>query len=810
MYNPQVSSNNNQLKDITERLNSNFDIGILAYIFNKSRYYIILFFLLAGLGAYLYLRYSQIIYESRATLQVADANKDNIIKFGNTDAGTNILAEAIEQIRSTVFIKNYVLDKLDITVNYFSQGTFKSNELYNMSPYRIKINVKNKALYEQRILININDKLSGGTFKWGSKIYNYDMGKWLRNDDFDIIAYINPDLSISDIREIIAENKELFFTVSNLDVVAGTLAGKLEIKVINEAAKAISLRIKDVNPIKSSDIVNAIIEEYLNYDVVRKSESSSKSLEFIEGQLKVVFDDLKNTEYTLSRFRKDRNYNEKDLVLSSDLARYTSLEDKMLFIEMEERIIDEIIENINKNKSIDIYELISLVSGTEYENMIKEITQALSKMVVEKENLLYSVTPNSKQIEQINYQIENQRKLLIQTLNATKLKYHTKYKNLLEKSSTYKDRFKNNPDDEMEFSRLTRLYSISEKYYTILLEKKTEYSINKAGAVSKSNILEKAGGPGVKISPSSRNTVMIALLTALLASAALIFVRYLFHDKIYTLSDITKYSSGNVALLGIIPKYSNNIPVSQLIVDKNPKALISEAFRTIRTNLGFIDNSPGSKIISITSTISGEGKTFVAINIAGILAFTGKKVVIIDLDMRKPKIHKGFGVSNNIGMSTILTETTEIDECFNNSPMENLRFITAGPSPPNPSELIMSKKLDDVIVYLKTMFDYIVIDNAPIGLVTDGIATIQRADYPIYVFRAAYSKKMFTQILDKLKNESKIKNLAVVLNDVDISRKIYSYNYGYGYGYGYGGGYGGGYYTDEEDFKRKTKRNKKT
>jgi tyrosine-protein kinase Etk/Wzc len=241
-------------------------------------------------------------------------------------------------------------------------------------------------------------------------------------------------------------------------------------------------------------------------------------------------------------------------------------------------------------------------------------------------------------------------------------------------------------------------------------------------------------------------------------------------------------------------------------VDKNPKALISEAFRTIRTNLNFIDGSEGPKIVSVTSTISGEGKTFVAINVAGVLAFTGKKVVIIDLDMRKPKIHKGFGVNNQIGMSTILTGMSEVDECFNDSTMDNLKFITAGPTPPNPSELILGAKLDEVLEYLKTRFDYIVIDNAPVGLVTDGIATIQRAHYPIYVFRAGYSRKMFAQILDRLKNESSVKNLAVVLNDVDISRKIYSYNYGYGYGYGYGG-YGGGYYSDDITRKR-SKRSK--
>lgn len=810
MYNPQVSTNNNQLKDITERLNSNFDIGILVFLTHKSRWWIILFFTLSLSLGYLYLRYSDIVYESRAVIQIADANKDNFLKLDNFEAGTNVLAEAVEQIKSKVFLKKYVVDRLDICVNYFSQGTFKSNDLYDQTPYKLKVNIKKPNILDQKIYVNISNDLRGGTLKIGNRIEKFEFNKWLKLDVFDINFYVNPKMTVEDVKATIAENEILFFTVSDVDVVTSQLASKIEVKITNEFAKTLMIRVKDHNMVKTTDIVNAVIEEFLNYDVMRKSESSRKILDFIEGQLSTVYNDLKTTEGDLQKFRKEKNFNDKDIILSSELQRYASIEDQLMHVEMEEKIIDEIQSNINLKKGIDIYELLSLVSGTEYEAMIKDISQSIQKLLIEKENLLYSVTPSSKQIEQINYQIENQRKLLLESLSSVKMKYRTKYRNLLAKSSDYKNKFNQNPEDEVEFSRLSRLYSISEKYYTMLLEKKTEFSITKASAVSKNVILERAQGSGAKVSPSTKNAILVSILAALLFSSGLIFVRYLFHDKIYTLSDITKYSSGNVALLGIIPKYPNNIPVSQLIVDKNPKALISEAFRTIRTNLGFINSSEGSKIISITSTISGEGKTFVAINIAGILAFTGKKVVIIDLDMRKPKIHKGFGVTNNIGMSTILTGTTEIEECFNNSPMENLRFITAGPSPPNPSELIMSKKLDEVIDHLKTLFDYIVIDNAPIGLVTDGIATIMRADYPIYVFRAAYSKKMFTQILDKLKNESKIQNLSVVLNDVDISRKIYSYNYGYGYGYGYGGGYGGGYYTDEKDFNRKEKLKKKS
>jgi capsular exopolysaccharide synthesis family protein len=261
-----------------------------------------------------------------------------------------------------------------------------------------------------------------------------------------------------------------------------------------------------------------------------------------------------------------------------------------------------------------------------------------------------------------------------------------------------------------------------------------------------------------------------------------------------------KYSTQGVSLIGVVPRLQSSIPVSQLIVDKNPKSVISESFRTIRTNLSFINNEPGNKVISISSTISGEGKTFVAINIAGIFAFTGKKVVLIDLDLRKPKIHKGFGVKNDIGMSNLLTGEYKLDDCLNDTTIEGLKFITAGPTPPNPSELILSDKLKQIIIELKQKFDYVVIDNAPVGLVTDGLETLRYSDYPIYVFRADYSEKFFIQNMIRLKTENQITKLCAVLNDMDMNKKLYGYNYGYNYIYGYGEKTG--YYSDLDGVKK--------
>ncbi|MCA0431532.1 MAG: polysaccharide biosynthesis tyrosine autokinase [Bacteroidetes bacterium] len=792
--NTASSQSINQFKTINDKLSSNFDISLITFLANKSKYIIALFFVVIFVGCFFYLRYSQRVYESKTIIQINEQNTANqLLKINGVSENQNIIAEAVEQIKSKIFLKR-IVQKLGLEVGYFAEGRIKNNELYTQSPFFVKINLKNKSKVLDKVIVEFADNLKSGYLNNNGNKIKFNVNEWVKTPEFDINVYLNDNYTFAENYSSIKENKAMYFQVYNIDEVTNMVQQKLDVRLLNDLAKTILIRFTDNNPKKTTEVVNAIAEEFLSYDVERKSESSKKIIEFIDNQLTSVYNDLKKTETDLQTFKREKNFkvNENSNFLNPKLIRYSNIEDQMLQIEIEEKIISDIQEIIAANKSIDSYQLISLISGTEYENLIKESVTNIQKLLMDKENMLYKVTTNSESIKQVNYQIENQKKLLIQSLDAVKQKYRTKYKSLLEKTSAFKDEMFQKPEDEIELSRLNRIYSISEKYYTLLLEKKTEFSISKAGYVTKNIILERAVQQGNIISPIKKNSIVISFILALFLSICLVFIRYILHDKIYNLKDITSSLNTDVGLLGIVPKYNKEIPVSQLVVDKNPKSIISEAFRAIRSNLSFIDNTEDKKIIAVTSSISGEGKTFIALNIAGIIAFTGKKVILLDLDMRKPKVHIGFGVTNNVGMSTILTNMSAINECIHKTTLENLEFITAGPTPPNPSELIIGKKLDEVLADLHKIYDYIVIDNAPVGLVTDGITAIQKANYPIYVFRAGYSKKQFAHILDKLKNENKISKLSIVLNDAEINKRNYGYNYGYGYGYGYGTGY----YTD--------------
>ncbi len=792
-------------KDRLTKFSNEFELGLFLYIARKSLKWFLIFALIAALFTFLYLRYTPFIYQAKATIQIN--NKNNATKILNVSElyeQEDGLAGSIEILRSSLFLKR-VVSKLDLYVEYYNEGTFKENELYKSTPFIAEVNIKNPAFFNRKFYIHFTSGYQG-TIEYllnnQTISFPFTIGALISNADFSIKILRNNFLRVHTNVPDPNQREKTYFVKHDENYLVKNIQSKIEIKLLNELAKTVGITIKEKNSAKAADIVNTIASEFQSYDIEHESESSKKVLSFIDDQLHSVFMELKESETELGAFRKKHNYSDNTSLASSNNSRISVLEDQLMKTELDLRTLEMIQNDILNNKSIDIYTLISSTSGVEGGESIKDITSKIQDLLIQKENLLYQVKPNSDAIKQINFQIDNQKKFLIESINSLVQKMKSKLTRLNEKTSEYEHKFDGKPEKDLEYARLMRLFNINEKYYTLLLEKKTEFSISKAGFVSQSVVLETASSNHGPISPGKKQAILVALISTLLASILLTLVRYFLHDQISSLNEITKLTHADVSILGIIPNYDKSIPISQLVVDKNPKSLIAESFRSLRTNLQFISTDPGSKLMALTSTVSGEGKTFVALNLGGIIAFSGKKVIIIDLDMRKPKIHKAFGVDNDKGMSTILINKNSIDECIHKSTVTNLFYIPAGPIPPNPSELIISSRMDEVLEELRTKFDIIIADNPPVGLVTEGVEMIRKADYPIYVFRADYSRRSFIQILDRLQNENGIKKLSIILNGVDIDRRNYGYNYGYGYGYGYGG-VNYGYYEEKGEKKKR-------
>lgn len=793
-------------------INDEIDIKLFLYITKKSFLYVLLFLGISFSLAFFYLRYTYPIYSSSATIQISsnDEKVRQILETEN-DLGQqqNDLTQAKEILSSSVFLSK-ALSKLPLDISYFYEGRILSYEQYKSSPYIIESKIISPSIYEVPIYLKFftNQKFELSYTIPGSKKFE----KEYKISEKVVLPEIELTVNYTDIDQIefsnsILDQNSYFFILKNPDNIVSTYLSELSISILNENAKTIKLTVEDRNPTRAYDIVSAIVEDYKIYGVEKKAESANSVLDFIDRQLNVIYDTLYQSEVNLDSFKKAYNLDSSDvseIPLPSIYTRINDFEKQIVDIELEQSLLKEVEESL-KDKDIDIYKLIAIIAGSQFENNISAYLSSLQELLLKKEQYLYDVTKNSSQIKSLNYQIDIQKKLLQEIIVTLKTNLETKKSKLNKLLTDYESIAQVGPKAKYnvyEYSRLQRMYNISVQFYNKLAEKKAEYQISKAGYVSEIVLLEKPYIPKDSISPRRRLIYFGSIIAALIISLGLILVRYLFYNEITNINDVIKYT--DAPILGIIPKYKKDIPVSQLIVDHKPKSLIAEALRSVRTNLQFINNDPGTKVIAITSSISGEGKTFVSLNLAGIMAFSEKKVIVMDFDLRKPKIHIGFKVENKKGISTILMGLNKIDECIQHSSVDYLDFITAGPVPPNPAELMLNPRMPELINYLKAKYDYIVIDNPPIGIVTDGMKSMLLADYPIYVFKAGHSKRVFVQNVDRLIKESNLKKLAIVLNAVEPQYSAGNYGKGstygqggYGYGYGYGYTYGYGYYDED-------------
>jgi capsular exopolysaccharide synthesis family protein len=590
-----------------------------------------------------------------------------------------------------------------------------------------------------------------------------------------------------------------YFVFTKRSNLVRNYAYNLTVEVENSAAGTIKVLYYERNPDKAADICNTVCDEFKVYDIEKQAESANNTIKYIDDQLKNIYDKLYDSEVNLQNFKAENRLDD-ETPLPNFNNRIEDIEKKINDIQLEELGLQTIENAIVQDANMDVIRFVSLLASSDIKGAVTPMLSELRSLIQKKSELLYSVTPNSSKITQLDYQIDIQKKLILETLNLQKIKLSKEKIQYEDRLASYEEEIQRSAlsFDRIEFVRLQKLNSINESYYDKLVTIKSELAITNAGITSENTVLEASVASAAPFFPSKRVVALSALIGWLVISLALVIIRYLFYNEITTVNDILRFLK--LPVLGIVPNYKDIIPISQLIVDKKPKSIIAESLRSIRSNLDFLSQKEGSKIIAVTSTISGEGKTFVALNLAGIIAFSENKVVILDLDMRKPKIHVGFGVPNDKGMSTILIGRNTIDECVYKSSLLNLDFITAGPVPPNPSELVISNKMVEVLNGLKERYDVIVIDNPPIGLVTDGIRAIKISDFPIYVFRENYSKRNFVQNVQKLVVDNNINNLSIVMNAVDIKKSGYGYSGVYDYDYGYGYGYGFGYY--DEDIRR--------
>jgi tyrosine-protein kinase Etk/Wzc len=528
-------------------------------------------------------------------------------------------------------------------------------------------------------------------------------------------------------------------------------------------------------------LVQAIDTIYLNYTKSAKNQAVEQKIAFLQNQMDKTQKELEAFEQYFERFTIQNRTTDLSQDLNYTIKLLNQLDSQRFNIQSQIGVVDLAIKQLQSDRTLNILELPKpMVQSIEEYNQLKD----------ERALKLESYNENTQVIQRLNSQIEIAKSSALDQLKAVRENLSESQEEVSTKRRALESSFAQLPSMGTSFNKNRRLYSLQEEFYFSLIQSKIELEIARAGTVTNFVILSPASNPSVPVEPKKLLIYGASAVVSLLISFLFLAITYLLDDKIANSKELERLLIA--PLLGVIPKYiSEKLHITSLVVSKNPKSSISEALRTIRTNLEFMNTGNGRQLVSITSTVSGEGKTFVTVNLGAIFAYSGQKVVVVDLDMRKPKVHMAFNAeAQNKGVSTILIDKDPVQDCIRNSEVDNLSFISAGPTPPNPSELILNDNFDKMLTELKKEFDIVILDTPPVGLVTDGILVMKKCDLPIYVVRSDYSKKSYLKSIHRLIKSNGFDNLSVIFNGASSKG-----SYGYGYGYGKGAG---GYYDEGE------------
>lgn len=777
-------------------IGSDFNLGLFLSIVRKS---LIWTFFLFGLSiglVLLYLRYTPPTYKASSTLMLKAEKTADILGLDELlSANYDDLLREIEIVKSSLLL-NRALSRMELDVSYFLEGRsgFLSTEVYQGSPFVVEImKVNDPEVYNSEIHINFIDNTKF------TLIYTYQNQQqtetFIFNDyfqsktgAFELKVSISPSLK-GNIKEHLG--KPYFFTINDKKLLMEKISSRISVEPLSTTTKTLLISYVDQNKLKAQDIVSAVTNEFILYNVERKMESAVNILSYIEQQIDTFSAELAEYQDTLKKFRVENGFINPTDVMTRLVDQIYALEVKEYELDGQTKTAKWYFEYLDKLKDLrTISPSLFNAETTDLYSLVEE----LKIIEDERDQLLLDVSESHPKVILLTRKIDEIQNQLYNEIQNLLIKLEFEKENVIKQHNRFLAELLGMPEKEAEFVRLDRRYKLTEEIYLGLLDKQAQYAIARAGIVSDYIILDGARTSNVPTSPKKAIIWLISIAIATILSVLIMAFRYMLHTTITSVDDVKRRTKA--IILGMVPTVYSEIPSTSIVVNQNPKSIVSEALRSLRANMQFLSKGDDPKTVAITSTISGEGKTFIAINLGAIIAFLNKKVIILDLDMRRPRLSKIFNVPNDKGMSTMLINKHTIEECVHDTEIGNLKFITSGPIPPNPAELILSDRLKEVVEELKKEYDFIVFDTPPLGLVTDGLEVIKSSDYPIYIFRADYSDNAFVTNLDKLIDENGVKNLSVILNDV--GRGVSGYYYGYGgYGYSYGYGYGFGYYSDE-------------
>lgn len=757
-------------------------------------------------GAWCYLRYQAPVYNINATVLIKQGDKNkpngqNVSLAAMQDLGMLTMANnfdnEVEIIQSRTLLKK-VVNALNLNITYAEKRTFGyPKQLYKSTPVQVWMSPEEADKLPSPLQIQLDYTPDGKVQAEAYFICNRERQTISKHFDKLPGVLVTPvgTITLSPKDSVGLQNTHtIYATIVTPTAAAGSCKARLTAKPTSKVTTIVQLNYNDTHIGRGMDFLNTLVALYNSDANDDKNEVASRTAEFIDGRIQIINQELGTTESQLATYKQKAGLT--DLSSDAQLALQGNAEyaQKQAENATQLRLVQFLKEYID-NPANQMEVIPANIGLTD--NALTTVIGQYNEMLTERKRLLRTSSESNPAVVNLDASIQATRKNVQTSVSSVLKGLEITRHDLESQTRKFEGKISNAPTQEKELLSITRQQEIKASLYLMLLQKREENAITLAATANNGRMIEEPL-PGGPVAPNGKMFYIIALFLGLGLPITTIYLRNLLRFKIESRVDVEKIT--DIPVVGDIPL--TNTEGHPIVIQENRNGLMDEVFRSVRTNIQYMLEE-GQKVILFTSTTSGEGKSFNAGNLACSFAFMGKKVVIVGLDIRKPGLNKVFHLSHKeAGISQYLANsehTNLLDLCQKSNISENLYILPGGTIPPNPTELVARKTLDVAINTLKQNFDYVILDTAPIGMVTDTQLISRVADLSVYVCRANYTHKSDYALINDLKRENKLPNLCTLINGIDMNQRKNGYYYGYGkygkYGYGkkYGYGYGYGY-----------------
>ena len=781
-----------EIQDFSEE-NSESNFDLKAEIFKYLTYWkwILLGFLLGGILAFLYNRYTIPKYRTSATMVMVDDQEKNAMSALPSGGGTIFalgeqnLQSQVEKLKSKQLVSS-VITELGLNKSYFIEGNVISVEAYKTSPVIIQFtspdSIVNKSELDLFITPVSDTEYSLSSPETGYE-ENFQLGEIVNFEDlsFTVLPYSR------NVKGTFKKTKTVNFVVEPLEEITNRYIQNLGIAPKGQAKDILELSIVNESSSKSEDFLNKLMSRFNEEGVENKQEVAENTTSFIQDRLEMITSELDSVEVGIAEFKRENRIMNVESGAAEFQSKFSVAEQNIFDTQTQLELLNSI-ESVLKDQAQ--YELLPEVGVND--SGISGLIRSYNALVMERNMYLESDgTVNNPVIKALSEQLDGLRSNLYDNISSTRQSLNVRLNELNSRENTAQGKFSTFPGLEKGMRNIVRQQQIKEQLYLFLLQRREEAAISYAATASVARVVDAAYTINDPVDPEPWLILVGGFLIGLIIPILIIFIKNFLDTKVHHKGDLASLLK-IVPFIGEVPKINSG---ETDVIHLNDRSPLAESFRILRTNLAYLiqnkDKNVGDTIF-VTSTVKGEGKTFVAYNLARTLASTNKKVLLIGADIRNPKLHRYTDTTvgaKEKGLSDYLYDYDVIaNEVISHTRENNIGVdvILSGPIPPNPAELLMNDRMEELIKYAKTNYNYVIVDTAPTMIVTDTLLISQLADYTLYVTRADYTEKNLLEFPKDLKKQGKLKGLAVILNDVDYSKFSYGAKYGYSYGYGYG------------------------